>query len=138
MGTGTLCNDPTLPKNTAEVWGIWYLHKAAELQLTGLKFSPEELIPLEHFLCPFSFGNRIAILSSSFFLFHHRFADVDILHFSSGFNTENAFNTRAHFPPLLASNTMHSALSLERTGDDRYRQCCFRSRHTPHFNSTAY
>lgn len=51
-GIRGLCADPTLPSTPVEVSGIWYLHQAAELQLTGLKSS----LQLLQFFRPFFFS----------------------------------------------------------------------------------
>lgn len=49
--------------------------------------------------------------ASQLFSFPPTFSACGYFAFSSDFNSKNAFNVGAHLPP--ASNTMHSALSLE-------------------------
>lgn len=76
-------------------------------QVLTLKFS-QFLIP---FSLLFQFQAQNCHFASQLFLFPPSLSTCEYFAFSSGFNSDNAFNLRAHFPP--ASNTMHSALSLQ-------------------------
>lgn len=72
-------------------------------------------LKLSQFVRPFSllfqFQAQNCHFASQLFPFPPSLSTCGYFAFSSGFDSENAFNLRAHFPP--ASNTMHSALSLE-------------------------
>lgn len=92
---------PPFPKASVEVLGYGTFRK----QLASNSSS------LDHSVCSFYFWAQNCHFVSQLFPCTPSFSTCGYFAFSSGFNSGNAFNIRAHFPP--ASKTMHSALSLE-------------------------